>query len=269
MVTLLVLGPILTLATLTIFHQYLPQRQNFTGQNIPTAIGIILLPIILLTLVSGMIGGGVGSLDVGAACFLVYVALAGVVGFVDDLWGGVDDKGFSGHLGALARGRVTTGLVKIAVLGAGALVVGVCEIGFGWEAVVGGIILAGSANLANLLDLRPGRALKFVGIPVVGLMVFSVGGGAFVVAGIVGGLFGVFYFDLRGRIMLGDAGAAILGGVMGFLILLHGPGIFWWFSLVAIIGLTLVAEFFSFSRIIEEVAFLRRFDAWGRRVNER
>jgi UDP-N-acetylmuramyl pentapeptide phosphotransferase/UDP-N-acetylglucosamine-1-phosphate transferase len=100
-------------------------------------------------------------------------------------------------------------------------------------------------------------------------MVFSVGGGAFVVAGIVGGLFGVFYFDLRGRIMLGDAGAAILGSVMGVLILLHGPGIFWWFSLVAIIGLTLVAEFFSFSRIIEEVAFLRRFDAWGRRVNER
>lgn len=269
MVTFLILGLILTLATLALFHRSLPKRPNFASHNTPTATGIVLLPIILLTLVSGMIGGGASSLDVGAACFLVYVALAGVVGFVDDVWGGVDDKGFAGHFGALARGRLTTGLVKVLVLGVGALVVGVCEFGVGWEVIFGGIILAGSANLANLLDLRPGRALKFGGIPVVGLMVLSAGGGVFVVAGIVGGLIGVFYFDLRGRIMLGDAGAAILGSVMGYLVLLNGPGIFWWFSLVAIVGLTLVAEFFSFSRIIEEVAFLRRFDAWGRRVNER
>ncbi len=262
-------GLILTLATLGLSHRSLPKRPNFTGQNIPTAIGLTFLPIILLTLIFGVIDAEASRLDAGAACFLVYVALAGVVGFVDDVWGGFGDKGFSGHFGALARGRLTTGLVKVLVLGVGALVVGIGEFGAGWEAVLGGVILAGSANLANLLDLRPGRALKFVGIPVVGLMVLSVGGGAFVVAGIVGGLIGVFYFDLRGRIMLGDAGAAILGSVMGYLILLNGPGSFWWFSLVAIVELTLVAEFFSFSRIIEEVAFLRRFDAWGRRVNER
>lgn len=267
MVALLTFGLVLTLLTLALAAGYLPKRRNFANNNIPNATGLVLLPIILVTLTLGVFGGDLAASGAGSVCFLVYVALAGAVGFVDDVWGGVGEKGFGGHFGALARGRVTTGFLKVAVLGGGALVVGVCEFGVGWEAVAGTVILAGSANLANLLDLRPGRALKFVGGPVVGLMLFVPEG--MVVAGIVGGLIGVFYFDLRGRIMSGDAGAAILGSVLGYLILVSGPGIFWWFSLAVILGLTVMAEFFSFSRIIEEVAFLRWFDAWGRSNNER
>ena len=253
---LLIAGIILTLATLALAAPRLPKRRNFADQNIPTATGLTLLPIILLTIVLAKSG-------VGGTCFLVYAAVAGVVGFVDDVWGGVEDRGFAGHLGALAQGRITTGSLKIAVLGFGALVVGVCELGVDPLVLVAAVIIAGSANLANLFDLRPGRAFKFVGVPVLGMMVLS-GGEVVSVAGIVGGSLGLFYFDLKGRIMMGDAGAAILGAVLGYLIVANGPGMIWWLSLVAILGLTAVAEFSSISKVIEEVAILRRFDAWGR-----
>lgn len=265
---LFICGTALTLATLALATHYLPKRRNFADRDIPTAAGILFLPIILVTLVMLVLGWGAVEWDAGVIGFVVYAVLCGVVGFVDDVWGDAGARGFKGHFGALLLGQVTTGFAKAAVLGGGALLVGVCEFGVGWEALVGAVILAGSANLANLLDLRPGRALKFVGVPILGLM-YVAPGGALVVAGIVGGAVGVFYFDVRGRIMLGDAGAAILGGVLGYLILAHGPGAFWWVSLAAILGLTAVAEFSSFSRIIGEVAFLRRFDAWGRGRNER
>lgn len=257
---LLAVGASLTLATLALTSSKLPKRRNFADRNIPTAAGIILIPIILVAMGVSLVSGR----GAGGVCFLGYAALAGVVGFVDDVWGGGEDRGFAGHLGALARGRVTTGFLKVVVLGGGAVVVGFCEVGFGWRALVAATILAGSANLANLFDLRPGRAFKFVGVPVLVMMVLAGGGAAISVVGIVGGGLGLFYFDLKERIMIGDAGAAILGGTLGYLIVANGPGIIPWFSLVAILGLTAVAEFSSISKVIEEVAILRRFDAWGR-----
>jgi len=50
----------------------------------------------------------------------------GALGCYDDLAGGNDRHGFRGHLGALARGEVTTGAVKIAGIGAAALAPASC-----------------------------------------------------------------------------------------------------------------------------------------------
>jgi hypothetical protein len=88
------------------------------------------------------------------------------------------------------------------------------------------------------------------------------------VAGVLGGAAGLFYFDLKGRIMLGDAGAAIWGAVLGYLAVTSGPGAVWWVAGGAIVGLTAVAEFSSISRAIEGVGLLRRLDLWGRAVDE-
>jgi hypothetical protein len=119
-----------------------------------------------------------------------------------------------------------------------------------------------------LFDVRPGRALKFLGVPVALLVFVAPYGAAVAVAGVVGGAFALFYFDLKGRIMLGDAGAAIWGAVLGYLTVASGPGLVWWVAGVAILGLTAVAEFSSISRVIEEVGALRRLDLWGRGGDE-
>ncbi|MDQ1292815.1 MAG: hypothetical protein QG608_695, partial [Actinomycetota bacterium] len=104
----------------------------------------------------------------------VAAAGAGCFGAVDDLVEQGSAKGLRGHLRELARGRLTTGGLK--VLGIGAVGVTAAALltepsgGQGGRAVrrarrtcdvvLGGALIAGTANLLNLLDLRPGRALK-------------------------------------------------------------------------------------------------------------
>jgi hypothetical protein len=262
MVTFLLLGTALTLVTLSLSRSHLPKRPNHAGRNTPTSAGLTLLPIILCMLL-GSLAGVVGLGD-GGRWYLVYSLVAGLVGFADDRWGGSNARGFAGHLGALLRGRVTTGIVKVVVLGGGALGFGIAVFGVGWRAVVAAFLVAGCANLANLFDVRPGRALKFLGVPVVVLLALAPHGAVVAVAGVVGGAAALFYFDLKGRIMLGDAGAAIWGAVLGYLVVASGPGLVWWVAGGAIVGLTAVAEFSSISRVVEEVGALRRFDYWGR-----
>jgi UDP-GlcNAc:undecaprenyl-phosphate/decaprenyl-phosphate GlcNAc-1-phosphate transferase len=259
---LLVAGAAFTLVTLALSRPYLPKRRNFVGRNIPTSAGLSFLPIVLAVLIASL--AGLLFLGEGGVWYLAYSLLAGGVGFVDDRWSRAGERGFAGHLGALARGRVTTGLVKFTLLCGGAIVFGLLVFGAGWRAFVAAFLLAGCTNLANLFDVRPGRTLKFLGVPVVVLLFLAPYGVVLAVAGVVGGAIALFYFELKGRIMLGDAGAAIWGAILGYLVVTSGPGVVWWVAGVAIVGLTAVAEFSSISRIIEEVGALRRLDLWGR-----
>jgi UDP-GlcNAc:undecaprenyl-phosphate/decaprenyl-phosphate GlcNAc-1-phosphate transferase len=252
-------GAAVTLLSLILLQPYLPKRPNFAGHNIPTSAGLAFLPIILLMLGAPLVG--LLEPGVGGIWYLTYSLLAGVVGFADDRWGRVDERGFAGHLGALGRGRMTTGGYKVVLLGGGAVVFAVLTFGVGPEALGAAFLLAGCVNLANLFDVRPGRALKFLGVPVLVLLFVAPKGE---VLGVVGGAISLFYFDLKGRIMLGDAGAAIWGAVLGYLVVTSGPGMVWWVAGVAILGLTAVAEVSSISRLIEEVGVLRRLDLWGR-----
>jgi UDP-N-acetylmuramyl pentapeptide phosphotransferase/UDP-N-acetylglucosamine-1-phosphate transferase len=267
-VTMLLLGAgaSLTLATLALLKSHLPKRQNFAGRNIPTSAGLAFLPIILVMLVVSL--AGLLQSGEGGVWYLAYSLVAGFAGFADDRWGGAGDRGFAGHLGALSRGRVSTGLLKVLLLGGGAVLFGILVFGAGWRAFLAAFLLAGSTNLANLFDVRPGRALKFLGVAVVVLVFLAPHESVLAVAGMVGGIVSLFYFDLKGRIMLGDAGAAIWGAVLGYLVVTSGPGVVWWVAGGAILGLTAVAEFLSISRVIEEVGALRALDLWGRGGDE-
>lgn len=126
------------------------------------------------------------------------------------------------------------------------------------------VLMAGSTNLANLFDVRPGRAIKFVGLLFVSALPFLPWGTVLTTLPVIGGILGLFAFDVRGRIMLGDAGAAVLGATLGHAVVAGGPGPAWPFFLAVILGLTVLAEFSSISKVIERVSVLRRFDSWGR-----
>ena len=90
------------------------------------------------------------------------VAGAGAAGFggYDDLAGDGDRRGFRGHLGALAQGEITTGSVKLGGIGATGLVAAAALGGGPADIAINAGLVAGGANLLNLFDLRPGRALK-------------------------------------------------------------------------------------------------------------
>ncbi|AHY46738.1 Glycosyl transferase family 4 [Rubrobacter radiotolerans] len=255
--TLFALGAALALGTLALVGGRLPRRANYLGTPIPTATGLCLVPAGLVALAYLATDGG--------AVLCGYLLLAALVGAADDVWGDAGARGFRGHVGALVReGRITTGTVKLLALGGGSLAVGVYVAGFGLLALAAAFVLAGWTNLGNLFDVRPGRAIKFTGLPALLLLPFASTQAALAAAGSLGGLAALFYFDARARIMLGDSGAAVAGGVVGLLAVSSGSPAAWLVAGAVVVALTAVAEFSSITRLVEEVGVLRWFDSLGR-----
>lgn len=203
---------------------------------------------------------------VGAALPLPAVAVAGLVagavGAYDDAAGRrpaqVGAKGVRGHLGALRRGQVTTGSIKVVGIGlagiAGvALLPGTRRL---TDVLLGGAVVAAAANLVNLLDLRPGRALK-VGI-----------GGAALLRqpGVAAAAAVLLPDDLAERTMLGDCGANALGAVLGLALVERLPGRTSTARALAVLAvLTAASEVVSYSRVIDATPPLRWLDRLGRR----
>lgn len=188
---------------------------------------------------------------------------AGAVGLYDDTVGSrvaqQSAKGFRGHLAALRRGQVTSGLVKVAAIGAAGLVAAALlpreERSTRVDLLLGGAVVAGGANLLNLFDLRPGRALK-TGV-LVAALTRQPGAGAVAAA--------LLPADLRERTMLGDAGANALGALLGLGLLRRTPDRAGRARLLAgVAGLTAASEVVSFTRVIEAVPPLRVLDRLGR-----
>ncbi|HWO50538.1 MAG TPA: hypothetical protein VNN23_02990, partial [Ornithinibacter sp.] len=164
---------------------------------------------------------------------------------------------------------VTTGLVKIVGIGATGLVVAALadrrrdDVG-ALDTLVGGAVVAGAANLANLLDLRPGRALKATVLASLPLLLVRGDGAAPRAAAATGAALGVLAPDLAGTAMLGDTGANAAGALVGTALLGATGSRGRFAALVVLAGLTLASEKISFTRVIESTPGLRELDAWGR-----
>jgi len=176
-------------------------------------------------------------------------------------------KGFRGHLGALRSGRVTSGSVKIVGIGVSGLVAGALlrprDAGWG-ERLAAGTVVAGTANLLNLLDLRPGRALK-VGLLTGGHLAVRPGPGGAVVAGGLGAAAALLPMDLGERSMLGDCGANAWGALVGCGIAAWAGTPRLYAAAAALVAVTAASERVSFTQVIESTPGLRELDRVGRR----
>jgi hypothetical protein len=241
-----------------------------------------------VTLVAGpavAIGGIAGALAAGGSnrdrlALVIAGAGAAAVGSYDDHAGNGAAKGFRGHLGALRSGELTTGAVKIAGIGATGLAAALIAApaadaagaGRGQssalavaDTVLNAGLVAGGANLLNLFDLRPGRAIK-VALLAGGLLAPSRRGRAAAAAPVAAAA-ALLPEDLGERSMLGDAGANAVGAMLGAAAttLPRGAraGV-----LAVIVGLTLASEKVSFTNVIERTGPLHRLDMLGRRPAE-
>lgn len=190
---------------------------------------------------------------------------AAALGAYDDLAGARPeqraDKGVRGHAAALAQGRVSAGAVKVVGLSVlGLLAARARPVGDGtratWpDAVLGGAVVAGTANAVNLLDLRPGRALK---VTLLGALLTRD-------ARLVGAAAAALPDDLAARTMLGDTGANAAGALLGLSLLSrlpHRSGRV--AALAALVVVTAASEKVSFSAVIARTPWLDALDRWGR-----
>lgn len=256
------------------------ERQSFSGKPVSLLGGLEIAGGMLATSLAA------GSPRSAAASLVSAVGGAGA-GWIDDHLEAkfpARGKGFKGHLGALREGQLTSGMAKIVIVGTGALVSSVllasdtapCAHSAerrSWtsllrssvDVAIDTVLIAGAANLVNLLDLRPGRALKFVSavhcVQLLGVAPSSpmnnLAGGSLASAAMA------LPSDLSGDTMLGDLGANSLGAVLGVSLAQRGLAVR--ICVTGAIGmLTYASERVSFSQVIERTPWLNAIDKWGR-----
>lgn len=288
------------------------ERTNFHGVTVSLRGGV------------AMAGASVASAAVASALSdQPRAALGGVVaslggglaGYIDDVDQGAHDggkvaKGLKGHLGALAHGQVTTGVIKIAGIGASALaasaLVGSKATSVGGKVsdlALNTVLIAGTANLANLLDLRPGRALKATVLVAAPLSYFScaaaktpasgasvtsatasVASGAsgapsakpvspaspasaqrLLASGLNAAAITALVEDLQETTMLGDTGANAAGALLGTALAANDSWKLRLGAALGVVSLILVSEKVSFSKVIAANPALNWLDQLWRR----
>lgn len=232
------------------------ERRNFRGATVSLGTGVgaaIGTCAAALTLPPGLRGAA-----------LVAAGAAAASGAYDDFAAPAreeaGDKGLAGHWAAARRGRPTGGALKLPIIGLAAIGSARLMGLRGSGALVGAVAIAGTANVANLLDLRPGRAAKAVivaGAPLVA------GPGGAAAAAAIGAAGAGLSADLGERGMLGDVGANPLGAMLGVRLaaLPPGPRLL---AAVAVAALNVASERVSFSAVIDATPWLRAADRWGR-----
>jgi len=262
---------------------------NYRGRRVVYGLGLVwvvwvagmLLADLLMTTASdlfALVGRATFEGAILPAGFMPFVLVLGamVFGFADDVYGTSSDKGFRGHLSALSHGRLTTGGLKL--FGVGALAAtalrpdlsGTVEPAQAiavWLLQVLGIAL--TANFVNLLDLRPGRALKGYSLLVVVACASVARVAPFaalvLIVVVMGPVLAVWKLDLGERGMLGDAGANAAGALAGYVAVSSLP--VWWglaAYVAAMLAANLASEKYSFSRLIEGNRALNWLDGLGR-----
>lgn len=250
-------------------------RLNYRDQTVPVAGGLVLMAAVLtVASLHAVSRAALLATDAKGAESISRTLLAvlgfGVLGLIDDLAGPGDPtrglaRGFKGHLAAALRGQLSTGMVKL--LGGVAVAAVVVPVGkSGVDAFArDALLVALAANLGNLLDRRPGRALKVGLLCAVPLVVFAAtpvllsGAAAVAGAGVA-----LLVFDLREKLMLGDGGANPFGGALGLAVVLAFSPDVRLVVLLVLVGLNAVSEVVSFSAVVDRVPPLRFFDHLGR-----
>ncbi len=271
-------------------------RANFRGEAIPASVGLTFLLVagVFYGILSGGASGNSGDIRAFAPLFLLVAAGFGALGLSDDLWGArTDGGGFRGHLKQAARGKLTTGLVKLIGGGVTALIAAYWAGGMHYQDALwqwsrpvlpvvcaDAALIALAANALNLLDTRPGRAsfgFALLLVPVIAtvaplarvLLTGSAASGGSeplpvppvaLLAPVVFAVALEWLPDARARAMMGDVGSNLLGALAGLAAIVTLPLVARLLLLAVLLALNIAAERVSLNAVIERTAWLRAID---------
>ena len=255
-------------------------RVNYRARALPSPFGVLVLLAAVAALVPVMLLQELATIDLlhpETVPIALYALGVLALGLIDDTLGDGRDapragepgrapaRGWRGHGAAVLRGELSTGALKaVGSLGLALFATSLLGLSNGrWLLATAVLVLA--TNAFNLLDLRPGRAVKaFV---LLGLGVGLGSGearplwalGLFAAPALVAG-----FYDVRERAMLGDTGANLLGALAGLWLVLALSGTGQVVALALLAALTAYGELRSISDVVERTPGLRQLDSFGR-----
>jgi UDP-GlcNAc:undecaprenyl-phosphate/decaprenyl-phosphate GlcNAc-1-phosphate transferase len=232
-------------------------RSNYRGRPVTLLLG----PAVGI----GAAAGIVAAAPTARRAALVVVSTAAAVGVYDDLYGDRHARGLGGHAEALRDGSLTTGMIKLVVITGAAGVAASLRYRNVVDAALGTVLVAGSSNLVNLFDLRPGRAAKVTTIAALAMSRSRTRDTRAVAAVAAGAALAAMPADLGERAMLGDCGAGTLGALLGWSAGLSGSRRRRAALAAGVVALTLASERVSFSAVIDGHPALLALDRLGRR----
>jgi len=242
--------------------------KNYLGHDIPVSAGISFPVSVILVFIVYML---FSRYEPSFSTYLTGITAISFLGFIDDMLGQRDTLGFKGHFGALFRGRLTTGGFK--ALGGGFIALFMAlslsspgSLASNWgNIIINTLIIALFTNMLNLLDLRPGRALKgylFFLLLIIGLAAGEVNW--LLLAPLLGAVLVYLPVDLKARAIMGDAGSNVLGLTLGYYSVIHLSWPCRIGVLIFLIAMHIYTEKYSLTRTIEKVPWLRAIDQLGR-----
>ena len=240
-------------------------RENYRGRALPFPFGVVivfaavaaLIPLALLD----RLGGVDEALPAELARVLPFALGVAFLGLADDALSG-PERGWRGHGAAVLRGGFSTGALK--AVGALGLALYVAP-GDDGAYLLAAAVLVLATNLFNLLDLRPGRAVKVFVLLGAGLTLGAWDArplaalGLFAAPVLVAGA-----YDIRERAMLGDTGSNLVGALAGLWLVLTLSTLGLAIAAGVLLIVTAYAEIRSLSALIERTPPLRFLDSIGR-----
>jgi UDP-N-acetylmuramyl pentapeptide phosphotransferase/UDP-N-acetylglucosamine-1-phosphate transferase len=243
-------------------------RENHRGREVAFPFGVVIVFAAVLALVPlALVARFADDRALPAHLSLVVPYALGVafLGLADDVLSG-PARGWRGHGAALLRGELSTGVLK--AVGAVGLALYVLAAAGGRSD--GGYLLAVAVlvlatNVFNLLDLRPGRAVKVFVLLGAGLTAGAWDArplaalGLFAAPVLVAGA-----YDMRERAMLGDTGSNLIGGLAGLWLVLTLSTLGLAIATAVLVIVTAYGEIRSLSDLIDRTPPLRFLDSIGR-----
>lgn len=239
-------------------------RPNYKGDNIPVSMGIVFLPMIIInsTILLFVTHEYHNLLYLFMYIFgMISMFFAGIL---DDILGNRDVSGLKGHFKSLLKGSLTTGGFKALFGGFIGIVISIGVSKNITDIIINTLIIALSTNLMNLLDLRPGRAIKVYILIMVGIFITLTGYIKLLPLLILPNVLAYFNYDLKAKAMMGDTGSNVLGISIGILFVMGYSlqvRIAW---LVFLVFIHILTEKYSLTKIIENNKVLNYIDKLGR-----
>jgi len=235
-------------------------KRNYSNECIVTSMGIAMLFPCLV----GVLPFMTTRPNEYAVVYVAVIALTCLLGFIDDLLGNSGTKGIKANFKTIGAKRCTTGWIKIILGVITGLIVSVqshAEM-LVWPLYT--MLFALLMNFINLVDLRPGRAMKVSMLVGIILLFMSGFGSVWILVPVMITISIFIGGELREKYMMGDAGSNLLGGILGFYAAQELKVFFAAIVFAILLIIHIYAEYRSISLYIETNKFLKFIDCLGR-----